>query len=653
MSYTAMKKCGVFVPGESAPRHNMGRECISFIRDCCEGLNFDDSRADLKDDAGKDGVPYNFEKDVDRLCLEKAVFRFLETGTREDAFDIYFCYSEIFKPFGNGYDATKTLLEMLSEHEENSSSLLMKHRDHYSHSVYVFLLGLAIYKNSAEIRKAYCDRYHLAEGAKACNHFLKYWGMASLFHDIGYPFEIAHQQMKAYVCQLAKIAGRDVGSVKEYAPFVSYKKMDAFVRVEGSETDMNRIFAEEIAQRLGAVYGITEEELCDILKDRAVNEEELERDKEGHVRLDSKGEAVRKYLYMDHAYFSGLLLLKKYFEVNTKTDEIPEEMMDVFVAVILHNSLFKFGIRGKQRGLNLEDHQPLSYLLMLCDELQCWDRASYGQNSRNEIFPFDFDIRFEDGGMTWIYYYDQAYARKAEKSRTYRNMTYGYRGKDGANRSGYKFVDDIDEIIQLFRKDEIRMETVIVPKKKRSGKFMSDTNYLNLYDFALALNGRYSNLFCADDEKWNYEEIRGQLQESFEGLTLEFKLSNIAQAKHFAKHLEKIHCFYTDRPVDYEMVVEFSDDELMKISELEHMRWCNEKAEMGWSYGTDYEREGYTGKQKKRARALCRRHKDMVDFSELPREEVLKDSEPMKLMIKLLKVFDGLSIYRINESKSN
>lgn len=245
MGYTAMKKCGAFIPGKRISERNLGLECISFLRDCCEGLGYDENKADLKDSTGTDGVPYNFERDVDRLCFENAVARFLKTGTREDAFDIYFCYSEIFKPFGSGYQATKSLLEMLSEHEENSSSLLMKHRDHYSHSVYVFLLGLAIYKNSEEIRRAYCDRWRLADGAEASCHFLKYWGMTSLFHDIGYPFEIAHQQMKAYVCQLAQIAGRDVGSVKEFAPFVSYKRMGNFVKVEGLQEDLNRIYARE------------------------------------------------------------------------------------------------------------------------------------------------------------------------------------------------------------------------------------------------------------------------------------------------------------------------------------------------------------------------------------------------------------------------
>lgn len=313
--------------------------------------------------------------------------------------------------------------------------------------------------------------------------------------------------------------------------------------------------------------------------------------------------------------------------------------------ILLHNSLFKFGIRGTQRGMALSDGQPLSYLLMLCDELQCWDRTSYGQNSRNEIYPFDFDIRFEDGEMTWIYYFDQSYANKTEQSKVYRKM-------HGGGETGCRFIQDIDEIVQLWHKDRISLETAIVPKKKRSGEFMSDTNYLNTYEFALALNGRYSSIINADDDAWNYEEIQDQLQQLFAGLSLEFKLSNIAQAKHFAKHLEKIHCFYSDRPVDYEMVVEFTDDELMKISELEHIRWCDEKAEMGWRYGCDYEQSGAAKEQVRRARAMSRKHKDMIDFSELAREEVLKDSEPMKLMIKLLKVFDGLNIYRIQETKS-
>ena len=43
------------------------------------------------------------------------------------------------------YEKTRRMIELLSEFEANGSGLLMKHRDHYSHSVYVFILGMAIF----------------------------------------------------------------------------------------------------------------------------------------------------------------------------------------------------------------------------------------------------------------------------------------------------------------------------------------------------------------------------------------------------------------------------------------------------------------------------------------------------------------------------
>ena len=215
----------VHIPDLPKSKRQYGKEALSFIRDCCEDLKFDAINADRQTlidsdgkSAGKKQIPFNMERDLDRLSFETAVGRFLASGAKEDAFDIYYCYCEIFKPFGAGYDSTGLLLELLSEHESNASSLLMKHRDHYSHSVYVFLIGLAMYKNHAGFRTAYNMKFGFAEGKEAACHFLEFWGLASLFHDIGYPFEIAHQQMKAYVCKLDKSCNDDYG----FAPYVSY-----------------------------------------------------------------------------------------------------------------------------------------------------------------------------------------------------------------------------------------------------------------------------------------------------------------------------------------------------------------------------------------------------------------------------------------------
>ena len=69
----------------------------------------------------------------DLMCFRKSLEQFLSSGSKEDAFVVYYCFSEIFKLFGKGYDNTQKLLELLYDHEHHSGELLSKHRDHYSH----------------------------------------------------------------------------------------------------------------------------------------------------------------------------------------------------------------------------------------------------------------------------------------------------------------------------------------------------------------------------------------------------------------------------------------------------------------------------------------------------------------------------------------
>lgn len=77
---------------------------LQFLRDTCEDLRFDNEK---EKEEGKKGIrygkslrehqiPYNMQMDVDRLCLENAVNRFMDSGVAQDAFDVYFCYLEMF-----------------------------------------------------------------------------------------------------------------------------------------------------------------------------------------------------------------------------------------------------------------------------------------------------------------------------------------------------------------------------------------------------------------------------------------------------------------------------------------------------------------------------------------------------------------------------
>ncbi len=640
----------VRIPDLAHTARTYGREALLFLRESCENLAFDTNdsrRASLADSDGRSAsphtIPYNMERDLDRLSFELAVSRFLASGTREDAFDVYYCYCEIFRPFGSGYDSSTILLQLLAEHEANASSLLMKHRDHYSHSVYVFLIGLAIYRNHEVIQNAYNKRYGLVGGPRAAQHFLKYWGLTSLFHDVGYPFEIAHQQMKAYVCTLFPNNNDDWG----FAPYVSYRHMDEFTISRIG--DLNKLYARAITDRLDERYlararresYYLHHKLLGALRDRAIHKNPAELD----------------YLFMDHAYFSGMVLIKTYLQRHPEIGsykDLPEVLMDSFVAIILHNSLFKFTIRSllhTSEPLSLNDGQPLSYLLMLCDELQCWDRASYGQNSRGGIYPCDFDLSFEDGGMKWTYVYDEAYESQTYGSPSYRNMlTDGYTKRSGAKRAGRsKFVDDIDEIVRLadvlpgFESDVNKPDTsdtihvAFENKQKKTGVYLSESSYLNLYDFALALNGRYCGAKTPDEMRRAFEE----------DLSLEYKLSNIAQAKGYDSRLADIGCFYTDRPVDYEPVTDFSDEELVALAKSEHDRWCAEKRAIGWSYGDGHVGRIGDGRNDNAMRERTRLHHDLVDFGGLDEEEIAKDREPMRLLLDLIREFNGLTIYRV------
>ena len=119
---------------------------LRFLHERCEDLRCEKEKEEQEKSEGRflgkslssDQIPYNMQMDIDRLCLERELEKFIDSGVAQDAYNIYYCYLEMF--FGH-YGKSKKMVELLSEYESNGSSLLMKHRDHYSHSVYVFALG--------------------------------------------------------------------------------------------------------------------------------------------------------------------------------------------------------------------------------------------------------------------------------------------------------------------------------------------------------------------------------------------------------------------------------------------------------------------------------------------------------------------------------
>ena len=685
MAYTAFedmcrinqKKYGVDGPAQPpmAPGLMEGMDlrsaALRFLRERCEGLRFDPAMAELEKDGNYRGksinsnqIPYNMQMDVDRLCLEKSLETFFESGVAEDAYNVYYCFLEMF--FGR-YGRNKKMVELLSEYESNGSSLLMKHRDHYSHSVYVFALGLAVFETNSHFRDAYRQFYHLphdgSDAAKhaAANHFLEFWGLTSLFHDIGYPFELPFEQVISYF----EVRGQDRGPGSLY---IAYRDIEVLTKIDkplrdhlaspemyGREfSNTNELFAFDITRKLAPHYHFTEESLKEILD-----------------RKPTRPETFR--YYMDHAFFSAARLLKELMAAG-EAEDITKEHVDALTAVLLHNSLFKFGItnyKAVNDPLRMDDH-PLAFLLMLCDELQCWDRISYGRNSRRELHPMAADFDFSANAVNAVYYFDSDEQDKINEFKADLKEWKDHPLKpDGTKKKKPRLKDysdmegdDPDFVSDIRRIVDTRLIPLSVTITTREADYtskhtyLSSSSFLHLCDFAVSLNGRYSH-----DGKED-EVSADQLDNEFESLSLEYKLSNINQVKSFSKYLNAIQCFYTDRPVQYPMLKTFTDEHTDTFGPMEHERWVREHEAMGWTAGDWYEdgfdlKDPADAKASKQLREITRFHKLTMNgtpssaeirahYYSLDEKDRDKDWRPYNSMLKLIKKFDGLRIYQLD-----
>ena len=618
---------------EKFGKNSFEYSAVDFIRNKCEGLRFDTTKENEKGNpdlytgkcTGSGQIPYNMEKDIDRYTLENSIINFLYTGKKEDAYTIFYCFLEMF--IGD-YSRTESMVELLSEYESNGSRLLLKHRDHYSHSAFVFIWGLAIYNSNPKFRNSY-NAFYKVDGSDAANHFLEYWGLTSLFHDIGHPFELPFEQLESYF---------EVDTQKRKdAPFLSYSNLSNLIKIDKKiarrindvYTDdifavfenTNELFAYAITKRLAKTYYFTKEQMTRILSKKPCNPNEY-----GY--------------YMDHAYFSANLVFQKLFANIKDESKFTIEHIDAMTAIILHNSLYKFSIADYNNpDINIPfkvDLHPLAYLLMLCDELQCWDRIAYGRESIKELHPVDVNITFDGNIINASYVFDfnknkdkiaiykEKYNKWLEKKPS--DAEKGKKNSDGKSEieawydartklksfaSFYevnfnkklndieddknRFQGDIERIIDTNSiklnvkiEDEEKANLTINDFDEYATGYLSDSNFTNMNNFAEILNYAYGIKNDIDEQFINEigdAKLLKEINEKFSNLSLEYKIFNINKAKAFPGFLEKINCFYTNKIVANSKVKKFYKDEIEKMAKLSHRRWLIEKYQMGWRYG--------------------------------------------------------------------
>ena len=261
-----------------------------------------------------------------------------------------------------------------------------------------------------------------------------------------------------------------------------------------------------------------------------------------------------------------------------------------------------------------------------------------------------------------VYYYDIAEQGKIE---TYEQQLVKYttghvkekpRLKAYSDMVGDKpaFTADIERIVDL----SVMPLTIKLELKKVNHKnkhtYLSGSNFLHFFDFAVALHAR----------NMPGNPSREEMEEKFNACSLEYRLSTLGRTRNFAAYLNAIGCLYTDKPVDFEMVTHFSAKDAAIFAPMEHERWVREHQSMGWHYGTDYETLNLDvpKEQRKNARAALREqlrcHKLSMDgilthdeirahYQRLPKVYQDLDWKPFNRLLELLKENDGLRIYRL------
>lgn len=284
------------------------------------------------------------------------------------------------------------VIEAMKKFEIASTGIIPKQRDHYIHTVNVFILGLSIFtfnnivRENFKISCNYPDRYPTIE-----EEFLYRWGMASLFHDVGYPLEIAYKTIKEFTSMLMspnlffdnsdilknseKRYSEDIIAVLQFQNLedvlyinnlnpLKELEIEFYQKYPTLKNDLPKNVLKAIAKNVSDNIGFADEQII-------------------HKKIE---ESLTKGLndgMLDHGIYSSIILLKwlneSFFKANWNPAYFYIPSVDAATAILLHNA---YEYIFMTPPFNLDplsiDKHPLAFLLILCDKIQETDRVSYG-----------------------------------------------------------------------------------------------------------------------------------------------------------------------------------------------------------------------------------------------------------------------------------
>ncbi len=547
--------------------------------------------------------------------LAQSVYSFLQEESKDTAFHVYEIFFGTYRIMLKGAkNPFIDLLDTLRSYEERAATLIEKQRDHFVHSVNVFILGLAIYAANKPYRDAFLGA--VMDEAKypdnlptAQEEFLFRWGLASLFHDVGYPVEIISNQLMRFL-RFVTDADHDktLGEVKAHLEFDNFRRFNSVAEVVPKKAFIEAHYNEDassvyidllqpidlLAQRIHQSIGIP----MIAIKNK----------------LDLYHDEMAKKGFVDHGYYSAIIVLKWYGYLIQTTGEEPlrfyHAIVDSACAILLHNYYDKTLIDTFDLAPLMAKQNPIAYLLMFCDEMQDWNRAAYGilEKFRTQITSANIEIDDRRFGISY-------YAAKGIIPCQF-------------VESKKKLFSRILNIAEIFADgleiDCIALEEIFV-EAQQDGEVPRPL-LESMERLARAIHEDYI-------ESQKRLGARIFVSEEFDQLEASSRYSNLRQAMNMDKKLRRFGYALVELSSSAEAIKALPDEIVERYAKEEHIDWMKGKERFGWVHDP--------------VRNDALKHHDcLLPWDELPPEQQEKDRNAARNVVRLSDIA-GMKVIRL------
>jgi len=505
-----------------------------------------------------------------KAYLRQAVIEFLERETKNTAFGVYRSFFDSYRITLEGKsNPFIDLLDVLLSYEERASTLIDKQRDHYVHSVNVFILGLCFYSQNANFRAAF-DAVNLDKSNYPFSYDTKHeeffyrWGIASLFHDVGYPVEIIGKQISKFMDFATEVGSNT--KVKSHLEFDNFEEVNAIAEVLPKQAFIKSYYEKYPS----CVY-------VDLLKPIDLLAHKLHLSlgidlKTIKTALDRFIEVMAKSGFIDHGFYSAIIVLRWYGfliqSCNYKPEYFFNPILDSASAILLHNYYKNVLLKPPfSRGPLSPREHPIAYLLILCDELQEWNRTAYGILDKKRNLAEEASVLITKNRLEMTYI-DKDTALPEQFSTDKEATLSKLLDMDALFSDGFSIHCETRSTLAAIP-GVIHQDNAIVPRQLLG----------NLEKLAIAIHDLYNQrqLERNPDQPLAYPD--------FSDLPDTLKYSNLRQARGIAKKLELMGWEIRPEGSEGEVITEIPEDIVETLAVFEHDEWMEERLGYGWIFG--------------------------------------------------------------------